>query len=500
MLLADLVAAADAVAATSSRNAKIAALAELIGSLEPDEIAPAVCFLSARPRQGKVGVGWAALGALSVEHAAGPSLEILDLDRVLETILATTGAGSVEERASQLRAFMSRATQAEADFVGRVLLGELRQGALEPLVADAVAKAAGVSAAEMRRAVMFLGDVGRASLIAMTQGAEGLSRVGLQVMRPVQPMLASTASGVSEALAATGTASVEWKLDGIRIQVHKAGDVVRIFTRNLNDITDRLPDVARIVAGLDGESFVLDGEAIGLRADQRPRAFQETMSGVGHQARDESMAMVPYFFDVIHLDGRDLSGRRLGERLAELERVAGPWRMPGIVTSDAAPAQSVLDEALAAGHEGVVVKAVESTYQAGRRGKSWRKVKVAQTYDLVVLACEWGHGRRRGRLSNLHLGARDGDSFVMVGKTFKGLTDEVLAWQTSRLLELETSRSGITVFVRPELVVEIALDGVQSSTRYPGGVALRFARVKRYREDKSPAEADTLQALRKLLV
>jgi DNA ligase-1 len=323
-------------------------------------------------------------------------------------------------------------------------------------------------------------------------------------------MLASTAADVSEAIAGLGLSSVEWKLDGVRLQVHKAGDDVRLYTRNLNDITDRMPEVVTIVRGLPAETVVLDGEALTLTDQARPQPFQDTMSRVGRRlasadtpnpGAEPTATVTPHFFDCLHLDGEDLLDRPLLDRLAALERVAGPWRIPGEVTGDPAVAGEVLRAALAAGHEGVVVKGAHSPYEAGRRGQSWRKVKVARTFDLVVLGAEWGHGRRKGWLSNLHLGARDPRTgeFVMVGKTFKGLTDKTLAWQTERFLELETRREGITVFIRPVIVAEIALDGVQTSTRYPGGVALRFARLKRYRDDKSPADADTIDALRACL-
>jgi DNA ligase-1 len=313
-------------------------------------------------------------------------------------------------------------------------------------------------------------------------------------------MLASTAEGVAEAMSGQGLASVEWKLDGVRIQVHRRGDEVAVFTRNLNDITPRVPELVAVARELAGERVVLDGEALTVGEGAQPRAFQETMSRVGRLAGEGATPLVPWFFDCLHLDGQDLVDRPLAERLAALDTAAGAWRIPGTLTDDPAVAAGVLDDALAAGHEGVVVKAASSLYEAGRRGAAWRKVKRARTLDLVVLGAEWGHGRRQGWLSNLHLGARHPTGgFVMVGKTFKGLTDEVLRWQTERFLELESHRSGIVVFVRPELVVEIALDGVQASPRYPGGVALRFARVKGYRPDKSPAEADTIDTVRELL-
>jgi DNA ligase-1 len=345
---------------------------------------------------------------------------------------------------------------------------------------------------------MLDGDLSRVATVAATEGEDGLCAIGLQVLRPVLPMLAATAADVREAVASAGGAqvSVEWKLDGARVQVHRAGDEVRLFTRNLNDVTARLPGVVDVVRALPAQQLVLDGEVIGVGDDERPDLFQDTMSRFGrHDGAGAALGV--WFFDLLHLDGRDLLDEPLSERAALLDAVVGPLRIPSVVTADADVAARFLDGALAAGHEGVMVKDVDSRYEAGRRGSAWRKVKPVRTVDLVVLAAEWGHGRRRGWLSNLHLGARGPDgSLLMVGKTFKGLTDEVLTWQTARLLELEVARSGIVVEVRPELVVEIALDGVQPSDRYPGGVSLRFARVRRYRPDKSPADADTIEAVR----
>jgi DNA ligase-1 len=346
---------------------------------------------------------------------------------------------------------------------------------------------------------MLAGDLPRVAAVALREGEPGLAAIGLEVLRPVQPMLASTAASVAEAVTASGLSSVEWKLDGARVQAHRLGSEVRLFTRNLNEITGRLPGVVDAVRALPAEAIVLDGEVLGVGDDERPGMFQDTMSRFGrHDGSGASLGV--WFFDCLHIDGRDLVDRPLTERREALERVAAGLEVPSIVTDDPDTATAFLDEALASGHEGVMVKAASSLYEAGRRGQAWRKIKPVRTLDLVVLAAEWGHGRRRGWLSNLHLGARDPDGgFVMVGKTFKGLTDAVLTWQTAELLARETSRSGIAVYVRPELVVEIGLDGVQVSTRYPGGVALRFARVKRYRDDKNAADADTIDAVRSLL-
>jgi DNA ligase-1 len=410
----------------------------------------------------------------------------------------TTGSGSAAARREILGGLLERATEDEADFIRRLFTGELRQGALAGLMIDAVAKAAGVPGELARRALMLSGDLTRTAEIAIVQGEEGLREVGFELFRPIFPMLASAAESAEAALAGFELASVEWKLDGIRIQIHRRGDEVRVYTRNLNDITDTLPGIVRAVRALPVEQAVLDGEALWMTREG-PAAFQETVSQIDSAAPPEGI--VTFLFDALHVDGEDLLDAPLEERAARLDALAPALRIPSVVTSDAATAERVLAEALEAGHEGIVVKDAGSRYSAGRRGKAWRKVKPVRTYDLVVLGAEWGHGRRQGRLSNLHLGARDPRTgeFVMVGKTFKGMTDALLEWQTQELLARETERQGIAVMVRPELVVEIALDGVQSSTRYPGGVALRFARVKRYRPDKSAAEADTVDALRALL-
>ena len=363
---------------------------------------------------------------------------------------------------------------------------------------DAIAKAADVPPDLVRRALMLSGDLPRTAELAMTEGEQGLRAVGFELFRPILPMLASTAESVANALAGFGRASVEWKLDGIRIQIHRRDKDVRIYTRNLNDITHALPGIVRVVRHLPVQQVVLDGEALWM-GDDGPAAFQDTVARIDSDAPPEGIAT--FLFDVLHVDGDDLLDTPLQERAVRLDALAPELTIPRVLTSDAEEAKQVLDASLRAGHEGVVVKDASSLYAAGRRGKAWRKVKPVRTYDLVVLGAEWGHGRREGWLSNLHLGARDplAGEFVMVGKCFKGLTDDLLRWQTKELLAREASRRGIAVFVRPELVVEIALDGVQSSTRYPGGVALRFARVKRYRPDKSADEADTIDDLRALL-
>jgi DNA ligase 1 len=505
VLLDSLVNTADAVATTRSRLAKVDALATQLAMLEPDEIAPVVGFLLGKPRQGRVGVGWRGVAAMMATPATVPSLTVADLDTLLDRIAAATGAGSAGERSRELHDFTTRATEREQGFVTRVLLGEMRTGALEGVLTDAIARAADRSGDAVRRAAMLSGDLGETARLALTGTPDELDAVGLVVGRPVLPMLAATAATASAALATTGEASVEHKLDGARIQVHRAGDDVRVFTRTLADITHRLPEVVDVVRRMPVHDVILDGETLSLGEDGTPRPFQETMSRFGADAARETL-LHPWFFDVLHVDGRDLLDEPLATRLAELERIAGEHRVPGEITAEPEVAERISRDALAAGQEGVVVKAIGSPYAAGRRGSSWIKVKPVHTYDLVVLACEWGSGRRRGWLSNLHLGAFDpsgefgvAGGFVMVGKTFKGLTDEILRWQTDYFQQIEVRRTANTVWVAPTTVVEIAIDGVQRSTRYPGGIALRFARVKQYREDKLAGDADTIQTLRALL-
>ena len=473
MLFADLVATSTAVTSTSSRSAKVAALADLLARLATDELAVAVSDLTGSPRQGKIGVGWRSAFGVDVVHASEPTLSILEVDAIFDALAATSGSGSGAMRTRLLQDLFSRATEEEAEFIRRLLVGELRQGALAGVMTDAVARAAGVPLASVRRAAMFAGDLSAAAAAALSGGAEALAAFDLQTLQPVLPMLAASSASTAAAVALFGESSVEWKLDGIRVQAHRAADEVRLFTRNLNDVTDQLPGIAGIVRSLPCASVILDGEAVG--SDVR-------------------------FFDCLHLDGVHLVDAPLLERVDALSSVVGRWKIPSVVTNDAAVAERFLDESLASGHEGVMVKDASSIYEAGRRGASWRKVKPVRTFDLVVLAVEWGSGRRTGWLSNIHLGARGADGeLLMVGKTFKGMTDEMLRWQTETFQALKTHEQGHVVFVRPEIVVEIALDGVQTSTRYPGGVGLRFARVRRYRPDKSPDEADTIESLRALL-
>ncbi|HEX2704157.1 MAG TPA: ATP-dependent DNA ligase [Candidatus Lustribacter sp.] len=505
MLLREVVEVSAVVGSTPSRLAKVAALADLLARLDPEDVEPVVGFLLGRARQGRVGVGWAAVSSADRPAADVSTLTVADVDGLVTELAGISGAGSGEAVAAALGRVLARATEQEQQFVARVLLGDLRTGALEGVLTDAAARAAGVRADILRRAVMLSGDLGGTVRLALAAGIGELEAVSLCVGTAVFPMLASTAVDPATALARTGAASVEYKLDGARIQVHREGEDVRIFTRNLADITHRLPELVEIVRRLPVDHVILDGETLTLDEDGDPRPFQETISRFSADAPREAL-LRPWFFDVLHVDGVDLIDRPLSERLVVLDRVVGEYRVPGELTDDPRVAERVSVEALAAGHEGIVVKGLDSAYAAGRRGTSWLKVKPVHTYDLVVLAAEWGSGRRTGWLSNLHLGARDplGDfgepgGYVMVGKTFKGLTDDLLRWQTERFPQLETHRSRYAVHLEPRIVVEIAIDGVQRSRRYPGGIALRFARVKRYREDKPAVEADTITALRALL-
>ena len=502
MRFTTVVETSNAVAATSSRKQKVALLAECLAGLPEAETRAGVGFLAGEPRQRPLGVGWAMLRELP-PPADEPSLEVTDVDAAFDHVAALSGSGSAAARRAAVDDLFGRATAPEQAFLRALITGEVRQGALRAVAADAIAAAFGMKQTDVRRALMLLGDPGETAAIAREQGAEGLRAVELQVGRPVLPMLAGTAPDLAGALERILPAAVEWKLDGARIQVHRDGGDVGVYTRSLDDVTNRVPEIVEGVLALPVTSIVLDGEAIVLREDGRPHPFQVTASRFGRRAPTEELRrelpLTPLYFDVLHLDGRQLLDLPGSER-AELMAAAlpGELRVPRIVTADPAEAEAFQREALDRGHEGVVVKSLDVPYEAGRRGAGWIKVKPRHTLDLVVLAAEWGHGRRRGKLSNLHLGARDGDGFVMLGKTFKGLTDEMLAWQTEKLLALETGREGIVVTVRPELVAEIAFDGVQQSSRYPGGVTLRFARVLRYRDDKRADEADTLETVRSL--
>ncbi len=493
MLFSELATTSAAVGATRSRKRKAELLGAALRQLGPGEIEPGVAFLSGELRQRRTGVGWATLRELP-PPALAPELGVAEVDAAFARIAALEGAGSQAARREAVTALFARATAPEQAFLRGLVAGDLRQGALAGVMADAVAAATGIPRAAVDRATMLCGDPRVVAEAALREGESGLEHFRLQVGRPLSPMLASPGASLDEAMEKVGEAAVDWKLDGARVQVHRDGDDVAVFSRSLDDLTSRLPEVVAATLALDARSAVLDGEAIALRADGRPEPFQVTGSRIASGAP----GVVPVLFDALHVDGEDLLDAPMARRAEALAAaVPEPVRVPRAITADPAQAQAHFDAALAAGHEGVVVKALDAPYAAGRRGAAWLKVKPRHTLDLVILAAEWGHGRRRGWLSNLHLGARavDGDGFVMLGKTFKGLTDAMLAWQTERLQELEVERHGIVVTVRPELVVEIAFDGVQTSPRYPGGVALRFARVLRYREDKTAAEADDLAAV-----
>lgn len=497
MLFIELVRASNAVASTRSRTRKTEVLAELLSRVADDEAEVAVSYLSGRPRQDRLNVGYATIVDLRVAPAPKPgTLTLRDVDGALEGIAAITGRGSKQARAEALQALFSQAGEDEQRFLRGLILREVRQGALDGVMADAVARAIGADATQVRRAAMLSGDLVAAATAGLTAGPDGLAGFRLEVLRPVQPMLAQSAPSLAEAMGRVGPASVEWKLDGIRIQVHRNGGEIKVYSRNLNDITDRVPEVVTIARELATTRCILDGEALLVEAAGRPAAFQQSMSGLGGE---EPASLRPFFFDCLLVDTDMLIDLPLSERRRALVAMT-PEKLvvPALETSDIEAARDFFDAALGLGHEGVVVKNVRAPYEAGRRGSGWVKVKPTHTLDLVVLAAEWGSGRRRGWLSNLHLGARDAEhgGFVMLGKTFKGLTDETLQWQTERFLQLESGREGHVVHVHPEQVVEIAFDGIQASPRYPGGVALRFARVKRYRPDKQAAEADTIETVR----
>jgi ATP-dependent DNA ligase I len=533
VLLAELALTSEAVAATSRRSVKIGKIADLLRGASPAEVPVVVAFLSGELLQRQIGVGYAALSDLLAGPAPGltvPTLTVPETDAVFTEVGAVTGAGTQAGRRRLLADLFGRATTAERGFLTRLLSGELHQGALEGVMIEAVARAAGVPADEVRRAHLLGGSLPAVAAAALTAAAAAspsspaepgpaalaasaaLAAFGLEVGRPLRPMLAATATSIVAALERISPAALEWKIDGIRVQVHRSGPSVQVFTRTLDDITARVPEIVEAVRTLGARTLVLDGEVVALRPDGRPRPFQITASRAGSQAdvgrQRAELPLTPFFFDLLHLDGADLIDQPDSERHALLARVLPAGLViPRLVTADPAEAEAFYDDAVSRGHEGVVVKSPAARYAAGRRGGEWLKVKPRHTLDLVILAAEWGHGRRRGWLSNLHLGARDPATggLVMLGKTFKGLTDDMLTWQTARLLELAEPAerpAGAAAYgvvrVRPELVVEVAFDGVQASPRYPGGLALRFARVLRYRPDKTAAEADTIDAVRAL--
>jgi DNA ligase 1 len=508
VLLVDVASTSLNVGRTSSRLTKVAHIAELLRRAAPDPklVAIIVSWLSGELLQRQIGVGWASLRSRP-PAATDPALTVADVDAAFSEIGALSGKGSQARRAELVAGLFAAATETEQTFLLRLLGGELRQGALAGVMADAVAKAAGIPAAAVQRAAMLGGDLPAVAAAALSGSAAALDVFTLRVGRPVGPMLAQTATGVADALERHGGAAIfEAKLDGARVQIHRSADDVTVYTRSLDDVTDRLPEVVAATLALPVSELIADGEAIALRPDNRPHRFQVTASRFGRSvdvaAAVAAQPLSVFYFDILHCDGVDLLDAPTTDRLAALDALVPPaQRVDRVVTSDPVEAAGFLDATLAAGHEGVMAKSPDAPYQAGRRGAGWLKVKPVHTLDLVVLAVEWGSGRRRGKLSNIHLGARDPvtGEFIMVGKTFKGMTDAMLDWQTARFSELAVDGTdGYVVHVRPEQVVEIALDGVQKSSRYPGGLALRFARVVRYRDDKSPAEADTIDAVRAL--
>lgn len=504
--LAEVVATSRDVAATRSRKLKVSRFAALLARLEPGEVRASVGFLCGELRQGKLGVGYRTLQQLRTgTHAPAPTLTTLELDAIFQTLSELSGRGSVSQRDELLRDSFRRLTSDEADFVARLLVGELRQGALEALVVEALGSATGISSSVLRRAMLFAGDATEVAARALESGEASLRELSIELFRPLRPMLAQTAKDVADAVQRTAPCAFERKLDGVRVQVHRDGERVAVYSRHGNELTAAVPELVELARSLPAESLVLDGEALALGPDARPLPFQVTMRRFGRkleiEAQRKELPLSAFFFDCLYLDGEVLVEQSNERRWAALSRaVPEASRVPRVVVESVEQGEAVLRAALASGHEGVVAKSLGSSYEAGRRGAGWLKLKPAPTLDLVVLAAEWGSGRRKGTLSNLHLGARDPETggFVMLGKTFKGLTDRTLAWQTQRLRELSTSESDWVVHVRPELVVEIAFDGLQKSPHYPGGLALRFARVRRYREDKSASEADTIGFVRSL--
>ena len=509
MHLSEVVTASSVVASTSSRGKKIELLADVLRRLASNDIAIAIGFFTGWPRQGKLGIGWATLDAARPPNAAEEAtLTLAEVDQTFTALKSVKGSNSAAQRRRLLGDLMARATSAEQQFLFALGVGEVRQGALEGVMTEAVAKAANLPADRVRRAAMFAGDLGAVAEAVLAEGEAGLAHWSLQLFRPVQPMLADSAPNVGEALKEFGdgvAAALEWKLDGARIQVHKLGDRVAVYTRSLNDVTRAVPEVTEAVRAFPADELILDGEVIALDAAERPLPFQVTMRRFGRRldvdALRGQLPVAPFFFDILRFDGEDLLDQQLHQRLTRLDAIVpASMRVPRTVTADVEEAKRFEATALERGHEGLMAKSLSAPYAAGRRGSAWLKVKTARTLDLVVLAVEWGSGRRKGWLSNIHLGARDpvNGGFVMLGKTFKGMTDETLEWQTKELLARETRRDGHVVHVRPELVVEVAFNEVQRSPHYPGGVALRFARIKGYRHDKRAEEADTIEAVLEL--
>jgi ATP-dependent DNA ligase I len=505
MLLSRLAETRIALAGTRSRNAKRDLIAAVLREASHDDVEIVVSYLSGSLRQRRAGVGWKSLQSIP-PPAAEPSLTVGEVDSIFSDVASLSGAGSTAARAAAVQALLGRATSDEQHLLRGLVFGELRQGAMEAAVQEGLAAAFDVPVAAVRRAAMLRSSTTAAAAVLLSGGLEALQGVGLQVGVGIQPMLAASAPGPDAALDKTGLpAVVDYKMDGVRVQVHRTGERVRIFTRSLDDITARLPEVVAVTRTLPHDQLVLDGEVLALRNDGRPEAFQvvasRTMSSVDVAALAQTGRLQVFFFDLLHVDGQDLLDAPLAERLEHMRQLLpGTITVPRAICTTAAQAADTFADAVKRGYEGVVIKNLQAPYAAGRRDAAWVKVKPRHTFDLVVTAAEWGHGRRQGWLSNLHLAAPDPASgeLIMLGKTFKGLTDELLTWQTARFLDLEVSRTASTVYVEPSTVVEIACDGLQRSPRYPGGVALRFARVLRYRPDKSAADADTIETVKAL--
>lgn len=504
MLLAELVEISNRIANTSKRLEKTDLLAGLLRRLAAQEVEIAVAFLSGGARQGRIGIGHTTLRNASGAAAEAPGLTLTEVDRTLDELANVQGRGSEQRRRELLNALLTRATADEQHFLIRLLIGELRQGALEGIMLDGFAKATGIRLDRIRRAAMMAGSATAIAAAVLQHGEAGLSQFDVQLFRPVQPMLAQTAEDVSDALHELGEAALEYKFDGARVQVHKSGDQVTVYSRRMNDVTAAVPEIVSAVREMPAGELILDGEVLSLDAQGRPQPFQISMRRFGRKLDVDRMLtelpMTPFWFDVLYLDGGSLIDESQARRFEELSQLAPGALVPHLVTSNADAAERFLHAALARGHEGIMAKARSAPYAAGARGQSWLKIKQARTLDLVILAAEWGNGRRQGWLSNLHLGARDtvNGGFAMLGKTFKGLTDEMLAWQTQELLKLEIARDHYTVYVEPKLMAEIAFNEIQISPRYKSGLALRFARVKRYRPDKSAADADTFETVQKL--
>ncbi len=504
MLFAELVATSSSVAETASRLKKIDLLATCLRQMESDERAIGARYLASTVPQ-KTGVGWAIVQEVlpAAPPAAAPYLSLSEVDRRLAAIAEVRGAGSAKTRKDQLGALFSLATAAEQQFLATLIVGEVRQGALDGVVVEAIAKAAELPADVVRRAYMFAGDLGEVAATALDGGAAEIGRFGLALFRPVLPMLAQTADDAEAALASLGgEAALEIKLDGFRVQVHKDGDDVRLYSRGLNDVSAFAPELVAAARALPARRLIADGEAIVLGAGGRPLPFQDTMRRFGRRGLEmrSEYPLTLALFDVLLIDDQTLLGEPARARFAALGELAGPLAVARTIAHDPAAALAFYDAAVAKGHEGVMAKALDAPYDAGSRGAAWLKIKRVHRLDLVVLAAEWGSGRRKGWLSNIHLGARSGDDWIMLGKTFKGMTDEMLGWQTEQFLAREIDRDGHVVYVKPELVAEIAFNDVQRSPRYPGGLALRLARVVRYRDDKTAAEADTIDAVRAIAI